>query len=73
MKEVQIVVKTNAHSSSVSSQPDGVLKVTTIAKPIEGEANKSVIKLLSKHFGVPKSRISIKSGQNSHYKTIIIK
>ena len=40
------------------------------AKPHDGEANAALIKLLSKHFNVPKTSIKITRGQKSRIKTI---
>ena len=48
------------------------LRVYTNAAPTDGEANSAVIKMLSKHFNVPKSSISIVRGTTSHDKTIEI-
>ena len=48
------------------------LRVYTNAAPTDGEANAAVIKMLSKHFGVPKSAITIVRGTTSHDKTIEI-
>lgn len=43
------------------------------ANPVKGEANKEIIKKLSKHFGVPSSSITIKSGQKSKNKIIEVR
>jgi uncharacterized protein YggU (UPF0235/DUF167 family) len=44
-----------------------------VTKPAhDGEANKAVIQLLAEELGVAKSRISIKSGDKSKYKTVEI-
>ena len=48
------------------------LRVYTNAAPSDGEANASVIKMLSKHYDVPKSRITIVRGETSHDKVIEI-
>ena len=42
------------------------------SKPIKGEANKEIIKKLSKHFKIPISSIQIKSGQKSKRKIVEI-
>jgi len=52
---------------------DKILIVETTELPIDENANKSVIEILSNFFKVAKSNISIKSGQTSKFKTIIIK
>ncbi len=42
------------------------------SKPVKGEANKEIIKKLAKHFGVPPSCVSIKSGQKTKKKIVEI-
>ncbi len=42
------------------------------AKPIEGEANKYLIKYLSKQFNINKSGVTIEKGGNNQYKTLVI-
>jgi len=42
------------------------------SKPVKGEANKEIIKKLSRHFQTPTSNIQIKSGQKSKRKIVEI-
>ena len=49
-----------------------ILRVYTNAVPTDGEANTAVIKMLAKHYDVPKSRIAIVRGATSHDKVIEI-
>ena len=49
-----------------------VLRVYTNAVPSDGEANVAVIKMLAKHYKVPKSSIKIIRGVTSHDKVIEI-
>ena len=51
---------------------DGELIVKTRKKAHDGEANKAVIELLAKHFGIGKTRIQIIKGATSKHKTIEI-
>ena len=48
------------------------LRVYTNAAPTDGEANAAVIKMLAKHYDVPKSSISIIRGVTSHDKVVEI-
>ena len=48
------------------------LRVYTNAAPTDGAANAAVIKMLAKHYGVPKSSIRIVRGETSHDKVIEI-
>ena len=49
-----------------------VYKVWIRAKPIDGEANKSLVDFLSEYFKTPKNKISILKGHTSRYKTVSI-
>ncbi|MGQ0606329.1 MAG: DUF167 domain-containing protein [Candidatus Nitrosotenuis sp.] len=42
------------------------------AKPVDGAANKEIIKKIAKHFGISSSRVAIKSGHKSSKKIIEI-
>ncbi len=47
-------------------------KVSVKEPPVEGKANKAIIKLLAKHFKVSQSEISLISGASSKIKTFEI-
>ena len=49
-----------------------VLKVRVRARPVEGEANAALLKLLAKTLGVPKSAVSLDRGGQSRLKMIAI-
>jgi uncharacterized protein (TIGR00251 family) len=42
------------------------------SKPVDGEANKEVVKKIARHFGVPSSKVAIRSGHRSRDKIIQI-
>ena len=42
------------------------------SKPVDGQANKEIIKKLAKHFGVPSANVSIRSGHRSRDKIVEI-
>ncbi|MBI5697459.1 MAG: DUF167 domain-containing protein [Thaumarchaeota archaeon] len=42
------------------------------AKPVDGAANKEVIKKLAKHFGVSSANVTIKAGHKSRTKIVEI-
>lgn len=48
------------------------LKVSLNAPPAGGKANKALITLIAKNWHLPKSTISIKSGETSRIKTVLI-
>lgn len=49
-----------------------VLKVRVRARPVEGEANTGLTKLLAKTLGVPKSAVSLDRGGQSRTKMLSI-
>lgn len=49
-----------------------VLKVRVRARPVEGEANAALQKLLAKALGVPKSAVSLERGGQSRTKRIAV-
>lgn len=51
---------------------DGLPKLKIAAQPIEGKANKEIIGFLSDYLGIPKSLISIKSGDTGRRKVVEI-
>ena len=53
-------------------ESEDVLVVYLHARPHDGEANKSLIAVLAKHFGVPKSSVKIVLGQKSRTKIVEI-
>jgi uncharacterized protein (TIGR00251 family) len=50
----------------------GVLRVQITAAPEDGKANKAVVKLLSKHFGVRQKAVRIVRGETSRTKKVEI-
>lgn len=48
------------------------LKIRVSAPPVDGAANKALIKLLSKTLGLPKSAIQFKSGESTRLKRLTI-
>lgn len=49
-----------------------ILKVRVRARPIEGEANAALLKLMAKTLGVPKSAVTLERGGQSRTKRLSI-
>ena len=58
---IRIQVKPGGNKNEIIAQPDGSYLVKTTAKPVDGQANTAVIKLLADYFDKPKSQIHIKN------------
>ncbi|MFA6963568.1 MAG: DUF167 domain-containing protein [Patescibacteria group bacterium] len=70
MKLVNVKVVPGAKAEQIQISIDGSLKVWVRGKPVDGEANRAVIKILAKYFEVAPSLIGIKSGHTSRNKLI---
>lgn len=46
------------------------IKIKLIAPPVDGAANKALIKFLAKHFKIAQSEITIVKGEKSKYKIV---
>ena len=64
-----VIVKPGSSQEKIVEN-DGELIVYLRAKAHDGEANEALIKVLSKHFGVPKTSIKILRGTKSRHKQI---
>jgi uncharacterized protein len=56
----------------VDAEGRPVLKVRVRARPVEGEANTALVKLIAKSLGVPKSAVVLQRGGQSRTKMIDI-
>ncbi len=56
------------------ADPEGrrVLKVRVRARPIDGEANDALIRLLAKSLGVSKSSVTVARGGQSRSKMVVV-
>ncbi len=59
-----------ASKSKIVGEYDEFLKVKLAAPPVDGAANKALVKILAKALGVSKSEVVILCGETSKTKTI---
>lgn len=69
---ITVKIKPNAKTEIVEKRSDGGFSVRVKAPAREGKANEALVKALSCHFNIPKSRISIISGLGSKNKIVEI-
>lgn len=72
MKIIQVKVKPNARSSSLEESGSGPWLARLKSPPVDGKANKELVILIARHFGCPKSAVSIKSGASGRMKLVTI-
>lgn len=68
----EVRVKPNSKKGPLVIAEGNQLTVYLREKPIEGEANAALVRLLAKHFDVPKTSILIKSGKRGRTKLVEI-
>ncbi len=65
---ISVRVIPRAKLNQVEVQPDGVVRVHTTTAPTDGKATADVIKMLARHYGVPKTSIKLIRGETSRDK-----
>lgn len=65
-------VQPRASRTELAGEVDGVLKVRIAAPPVEGEANRELIRHLAKLVGVAPSRVRVAAGERGRSKTVDI-
>jgi len=67
---VQIVPR--ASKSEIVGEFNGLLRVRVAAPPVEGAANKELVRVLAKRFKVAPSAVTLLSGESSRVKRLRI-
>lgn len=66
-------VQPKASKSRVVGLHDGCLKVAVAAPPVEGRANKEVVKLMAGILGIAARQVTVKTGTLSRKKLLVVK
>lgn len=69
---IQCKIHPNAKKDSIEGIKDDMLCVHLNAPPVEGKANKALVKYLSKRLHIAKSKISIIQGEKNRIKVLCI-
>lgn len=67
---LKIKVEPRSSKSEVVGPYGDALKVKLTSPPVEGKANKELIEVLAREFGISKKDVGIISGQASKIKTV---
>ena len=67
-----IKVQPRAKKNAITGSVGDALKVSLTAPPVDGKANQAVIEFFSGIFKIPRSSITIASGETSRLKVICI-
>jgi len=71
-KTISVKIIPRSSQNNITELPDGSYKIKLTAAPVDGEANKKLIELISNHFSVSKSSVSIVKGKTAKTKIINI-
>lgn len=71
MRIIQIKVRPNSRTSELE-ETNGAWVARVRSPPVEGKANLELLRLVASHFGVPRSRVTIKSGAGGRMKLVQI-
>jgi uncharacterized protein len=69
---LRVRVSPRASRDELAGERDGALVVRLTAPPVEGAANEALVRLLSRHLGLPPSSLSVARGARARDKVILV-
>ncbi|MBS0382642.1 MAG: DUF167 domain-containing protein [Proteobacteria bacterium] len=69
-RTLRVKVKPNARVASFTEQADGSWLASVRAPPVDGKANAELIALVARHYGRPKSAVTIRTGAGGRLKLV---
>jgi hypothetical protein len=69
---IAVRVKPRSRTSYLEQSGDGNWTASLKSPPVDGKANAELIALVARHFGCPKSAVSIRSGAAARVKLVSI-
>jgi uncharacterized protein len=67
---VRVRVQPRSSSNSVRLARDGRIRIALTAPPVDGEANRALVKFMADRLGLPKRAIRLVKGETSREKTL---
>lgn len=61
-----------ASRTEIAGIQGGMVRIRLAAVPVDGAANKALIRFLAERIGVPRSAVRVASGQTSRSKVVVI-
>lgn len=68
-----VKVQPRARKNAITGSVGDALKLSLTAPPVEGKANQAVIEFLADFFDIPRSSVTIASGETSRLKMVNIR
>ena len=69
---IRVKVTPNSSKNQITGERDDRLTVKLTSPPVEGKANKQLLKFIGKKLGAPSSSITILRGQSSREKVLLV-
>lgn len=69
---LHITVKPNSKTDQVIHEEDGSIRIKIKAPPVDGKANKYLLRFLADYFDIPRSYVELIKGETNSHKTIAI-
>lgn len=69
---LKVRVVPGAKKSEIAGESGGRLKIRLQAPPVEGKANRELIKFLAGALGLKKNRVSLAGGERSREKSVLL-
>lgn len=63
-------IQPGAKKTEVAGRHGDALKIRLAAPPVDGKANEALLRFIADTLGLPKSAVSLKSGQTSRQKVV---
>lgn len=70
---IAVRAQPGARRTAITGEHDGALRIAVTTAPEKGQANKAIVKILSKSFQLPKSAIELVSGTTSRQKKFLLR
>jgi uncharacterized protein (TIGR00251 family) len=70
--QLTVNVKPRSREDRLIVEPDGTITLRVVAPPVEGKANRMVVRFLAERLGKSKSQVRIVAGHRSNVKIVEI-
>jgi uncharacterized protein (TIGR00251 family) len=70
--EIHIYVQPKASQTRIMGLHDGLLKIAVTSPPVDGKANRAVVKFLAKYLKISKCDVVLRAGLHSRRKILTI-
>ena len=69
---LKVRVTPGAKKSGILGEADGRLRVRLQAPPVEGKANRELLRFIARELGLKKNRVRLAGGEKSREKTVLL-